>query len=195
MKKTIAVYGASSADIDPRFVDAGRETGRLIAKSGRTLICGGGRTGLMAAAIDGAHDAGGHAVGVLPAFMIENGWNHQALDSMIETDGMHTRKRTMLERSDAIIALPGGTGTLEELLEAITWRQLNLWHGQIVILNTLGYYNPLIAQLNNSIDSRFMRPDHRRLWTVADTPSEAIAAAITEIDNSPFSQKIVRQEP
>lgn len=178
VKKTVTIYGASSADIDPRYCDAGRETGRLLAGAGQTLICGGGRYGLMGAAIEGAAAEGGEIIGVLPRFMDERGWDNPALTRKVVTDGMHSRKEWMLTNSDAVIATPGGVGTFDELIEAITWRKLNLWQGNIVILNTLGYFDPLIEMLERSVEQRFMNPDHRQLWTVADTPAQAVAAAL-----------------
>lgn len=190
MFDNITIYGASSADIDPRFAEDAREVGTLIARNGMGLICGGGRQGLMAAAIDGCVAGGGRATGVLPRFMVARNWQHPGLTEMIATDGMHPRKEWMLTHCRAVIALAGGIGTLEELLEAITWRQLNLWRGQIVILNTLGYYDPLIAMLQRSIDMRFMRGDHKALWRVAATPAEAVTMALEPIDDTDFSQKI-----
>lgn len=186
----IAVYGASSPDIPAEFIAAGRETGRLIARGGFGLICGGGRTGLMAAAIEGCKEAGGKATGVLPRFMVDRGWNHRDLDEMIIAETMHERKRHMLEHARAVIALPGGIGTLEELLEAMTWRQLNLWRGRVAVLNTNGYYEPLAGLLNQSIRLGFMHPDHARLWALASTPAEAVAAATAAPDPTDFSQKI-----
>lgn len=186
----IVVYGASSEQIDPRYKEDAFELGRLIALSGRDVVCGGGKAGLMKAAIEGAISAGGRAVGVLPQFMVDNDWAHPALSQMIATPDMHTRKHTMASMSMAAIACPGGCGTFEELMEIITWRQLNLYRGQVVILNTLGYYDPLLAQLQKGIDSGFMRADHQRLWAVASTPQEAIEAALRPVDPSLFSQKI-----
>jgi len=187
---SITVYGASSADIDGRFVSDAREVGRLAASAGFNVICGGGASGLMAAAIEGAVDAGGTATGVLPQFMIDKGWAHGRLTETVSVDGMHQRKHYMLSHASGVIALAGGTGTLEELFEAITWRQLNLWHGRIVILNTLGYYDPLIDQLTRSVEMHFMRPDHRALWSIATTPAEAVAMAVAPDNHGPFSQKI-----
>lgn len=186
----IAIYGASSAEIDPRFAADARLVGEHIARVGMGLLCGGGRQGLMAAAIDGALAAGGRATGVLPAFMIERGWQHPGLTETVSTDGMHARKERMLTHSRAVIALAGGVGTLEELLEAITWRQLGLWTGNIVILNTLGYYDPLLDMLRRTIDMRFMHPDHADLWAVASTPAEAVEMALRPDEPRSFSQKI-----
>lgn len=190
MKQAICVYGASSADIDPVYKEAAFETGRLIALSGHPLVCGGGRSGLMAAAIEGAVSAGGEAIGVLPQFMIERNWQHPALTSLVVKPDMHSRKRAMAEMSLAAISLPGGCGTLEELLEIITWRQLNLFKGNVVIANIAGYYSPLLEMLRQTIDKGFMKGDHARLWSVASSAAEAVEAALAPADMSDFSQKI-----
>lgn len=189
-KRAITVYGASSEEIDPRYKEAAYELGRRIAEAGCSLVCGGGKAGLMKAAIDGAVDAGGEAIGVLPHFMVENAWQYQRLTSMIDTPDMHSRKHTMARMSCAAIACPGGCGTFEELMEIITWRQLNLYRGQVVILNTAGYYDPLLQLLERAVEQGFMHPDHRRLYAVASTPEEAVSLALRPVDPTLFTQKI-----
>lgn len=188
--RAIVVYGASSEDIKQEYKDAARETGKLIAEAGCALVCGGGRQGLMKAAIDGTLDAGGEAIGVLPQFMIDNNWQHPGLTRMIATASMHERKHTMAMMAVAAIACPGGCGTFEELLEIITWRQLNLYRGQVVILNTDGYYDPMLQMFDRAIEQGFMHADHKRLFTVATTAAEAVAAALQPVDPRTFSQKI-----
>lgn len=180
-KKAICVYGASRSSIDECYKEAAFAVGRLVAVSGRPLVCGGGRGGLMAAAIDGALSAGGEAIGVLPDFMVEKGWQHDRLTSMITAPDMHTRKRTMASLSDAAIALPGGVGTLEELMEIITWRQLGLFGGNVVILNTAGYYDPLLEMLGKVISQGFMRGS-KKLWSVAAEPEEAVVMALEGLE-------------
>lgn len=187
----IVIYGASSPDIAGIYKEAAYNLGTLIARQGLTLVSGGGRSGLMAAAIEGAHDAGGHTVGVLPQFMIDRRWDHPALSEVIVTDDMHERKRTMAAMSRAAIALPGGCGTLEELTEIITWRQLGLYAGQVVIADIAGYYGPLIEMLTRSIDQGFMRPDHTGLWSVATTPVQALDLALRPCATTQFTQKII----
>ena len=192
MKQAVTIYGASSPKIDPVYLDAAREAGALLAAAGVPLVCGGGRTGIMAAAIDGAVGAGGTAIGVLPRFMVERSWQHPGLTRMEVTPDMHSRKELMASLSSAVIAMPGGVGTLEELLEIITWRQLGLYQGNVVILNTAGYFDPLLAMLGRSISQHFMNPDHATLWMVADTPRQAVSLALdTPAVHRPFTQKIV----
>lgn len=172
--KVITVYGASSRRIDCRFIDAARHLGELIGRSGYTLVCGGGHTGVMGAAIDGVLSEGGEAVGILPAFMVERKWQHPGLTRMVSTSTMHERKSRMVEDACSIVACPGGVGTIEELMEIITWRKLGLWDGHIVILNVDGYYDPLLQMLHKGIEYDFMRSDDAGLWHVAATPEEAV---------------------
>lgn len=190
VKQAICVYGASSPDIDPFYKEQAHLLGELIARSGSPLVCGGGVSGLMASAIEGCLEAGGEAIGVLPAFMIERGWNHPLLSEIVVTPDMHTRKERMAAMAKAVIALPGGCGTLEELLEIITWRQLNLFKGNIVIADLNSYYTPLLTMLDRTIEQGFMHEDHRRLWSVARDAHEAVAHALSPADDTPFTQKI-----
>lgn len=189
MAKTICVYCASSSRVDSLYMETATRLGSLIASSGRTLITGGGSQGLMRAVEDGALEAGGNAIGVIPKFMIEAGWQHTGLTELHITADMHQRKKLMAEMSDAVIALPGGCGTMEELLEAITWKQLGLYLNPIVILNTKGYYDALIAQLERAIDDHFMGKIHGNIWSVASTPEEALEI----IENTPVWDASIRK--
>ena len=189
-RKTIVVYGASSADAEKVFVDAAYELGGLIAKAGKRLVSGSGRTGLMAAVENGALDAGGVSIGIIPQFMVDNGWLHEGLTETIVTPTMHERKNRMSQMADAVIALPGGTGTFEELFEIITWKMLGLFVKPIVILNTDNYYDPLLQMLDRTSDRHFMNPVFRRLWSVAQTPDEAIRLVDTLTDWDDTTSKI-----
>ena len=143
----ICVYCASSGRIDQAYVDDAYQLGKLLAQNDMDCVNGAGAVGLMRAVSDGVLDAGGHVTGVIPKFMVDNGWCYDRLLEVIITPDMHERKQQMAEMTDAVIALPGGCGTLEELLEAITWRQLGISQRPIVLLNTRGYYDSLIAML------------------------------------------------
>lgn len=189
-KRAVTIYGASSPLVALKYKEAAYALGEALAKAGMDIVSGGGREGLMAAAINGALDSGGRAIGVLPDFMVERGWNHPNLSEMITVASMHERKRTMASLSRAAIALPGGCGTFEELLEIITWRQLGLYQGHIVILNVDGYYDPLIGMLDRSIAERFMNEDHRRLWYVTDSVADAVDRIIRPVEIRQFSQKL-----
>lgn len=170
----ITVYAASSGQIPEIYHDAATELGTLLARRGHTLINGAGCTGLMGAAIDACMSAGGTSIGVIPQFMIEQEWQHKGMSELIVTPDMHTRKETMASRSDACIACPGGVGTLEELLEVITWKQLGLYLKPIIVLNIDGFYDPLLDLFDRCVRQRFMRPQHRDIWQVAATPGEAL---------------------
>ena len=174
-KGNVIVFCASSANIDVRYLDAARELGSLLASDGWRCVNGGGAVGLMGAVTDGALDAGGEVTGVIPKFMVDNGWCYDRLEDVIITADMHQRKQMMSEMADAVIAMPGGVGTFEELLETLTWRQLGLVKVPVIILNTLGYYDALLAMLQHAIDEGFMKQSHAQLWQVASTPQDAIA--------------------
>lgn len=185
----ITVYAASSGQVPEAYKQAAAELGTLLARRGHTLINGAGRTGLMGATIDAARAEGGETVGVIPQFMIEQGWEHRGMSRLIITPDMHERKQSMANMSDACIACPGGVGTLEELLEIITWKQLGLYLKPIVILNTDGFFDPLLTQFARCVEERFMRPDHSAIWQVARTPEEAIELCET----TPLWSKEVRK--
>lgn len=170
----VCVFCASSANIDSRYLQAARDLGALLAREGWCCVNGGGAVGLMGAVTDGALDAGGEVTGVIPKFMVDNGWCYDRLEDVIITADMHQRKHMMSDMADAVIALPGGVGTLEELLETLTWRQLGLAKVPVIILNTLGYYDALLDMLRHAIDEGFMKTSHAQLWQVAATPQEAI---------------------
>ena len=184
IKGNVCVFCASSANIDERYLADARELGNLLAQGGWRCVNGGGAVGLMGAVTDGTLDAGGEVTGVIPKFMVDNGWCYDRLMDVVVTADMHQRKQMMSNMADAVIALPGGVGTLEELLETLTWRQLGLVKVPIIILNTLGYYDPLLAMLRHAIDEGFMKPSHGQLWQVAATPADAVA--LLE-DNSPVA--------
>ena len=177
--KNVCVYSASSTKIAPAYFATAEELGRLLAIRGINLINGAGSIGLMAATSNAALAAGGTVTGVIPRFMVEQGWNHTGLTRLVETETMHERKQLMAEMSDGVIALPGGCGTMEELLEIITWKQLGLYLKPIVILNVNGFYNPLLEMLQQAIDENFMRREHGSIWQVATTAEEAIELLYT----------------
>ena len=176
---SVCVYCASSTQIDEKYFRAAEELGRLIAQKGLRLITGAGNQGLMNAIEEGSLAAGGKVTGIIPTFMMEEGWHHTGLTELIETRTIHERKEMMAKLSDGVIALPGGCGTLEELLEIITWKQLGLYLNPIIILNIDGYYDHLLAQLRQAIDENFMRAIHGDIWKVATTPDEAIDLMFT----------------
>jgi uncharacterized protein (TIGR00730 family) len=171
---TVCVYCASSNKVAPIYGEVAYELGATLAKEGIAVVTGAGSIGLMRQVEDGALDNRGKAIGIIPQFMVEQGWHHTGLTRLVETETMHERKHLMAEMSDGVIALPGGCGTLEELLEIITWKQLGLYLKPIVVLNADGYFNPLLEMLQKAIDENFMRPEHGNIWVVAHTPEEAV---------------------
>lgn len=177
--KTVCVYSASSTKIPEVYFRAADELGRLLGNRGLRVVNGAGNIGLMRAVSDATLAAGGTVTGVIPRFMVEQGWYHDGLTELIVTETMHERKRRMADLADAVIALPGGCGTFEELLEIITWKQLGLFANPIVILNTDGYYDALLALFERAVRENFMRDQHSGMWAVAQTPEEAVRLIFT----------------
>lgn len=174
MIKSVCVFSASSTKIDEAYFEAARRLGTLLAERQLRLVNGAGNMGLMAAVTDAVLQGGGEAIGVIPRFMVEQGWHHQGMTELRIVSDMHERKQTMARLSDAVIALPGGCGTLEELLEVITWKQLGLYLNPIILLNTNGYFQPLLEMLHRAVDEHFMRLQHADIWRVASKADEAV---------------------
>jgi uncharacterized protein (TIGR00730 family) len=170
----ICIFASSSNRIDGVFSAASSRLGTLLASSGMDVIYGGGGIGLMGKLADSVLAAGGNITGVIPEFMKKEGWDHRDVREMIVTSDMGERKRKMFGISDAVVALPGGIGTLEELTEAITLKQLGIFKGPVVILNTNNYYRPLIDFLDQMITGHFLKSEHKVIWEVVDTPEEVI---------------------
>ena len=166
MIRSIAVYCASSNKVRACFVGAAERLGELIATSGKRVIYGDGGIGLMAAVARGALKAGGEVVGVIPQFMVDQKWNNPDSTETIVTETMHERKATICKMADAMVALPGGIGTFEELLECLTWKQLGLHSCPVVILNTDGYYDKLLACIDLMVEEQMMRPIHKEMFVV-----------------------------
>jgi uncharacterized protein (TIGR00730 family) len=172
----VTVYAASSDQCDPAFHASARALGEVLARAGHTVCYGGGSAGSMGALAEGALTAGGRVIGVLPRFMDELEWGHRRLSELKLVESMHERKAEMLARADAVVALPGGCGTLEELFEAITWKRLGLFGGPVVMVNTLGFYAPVAALLDQLVVLRFLNPEHRAMWSMVDEPAQVLAA-------------------
>jgi uncharacterized protein (TIGR00730 family) len=188
--KSIAVYCASSNKVRASYVSAAEELGAIFAQNGIRLIYGDGGIGLMAAVAKGVLDAGGEAVGVIPQFMVDQGWNNPRSTQTIVTETMHERKATICDMSDAMVALPGGIGTFEELLECLTWKQLGLHQNPVVILNTDGYYDRLLACIDLMVDEQMMRPIHKDMYVVVSTPQEVLPAILGGPDWDPSTRRL-----
>jgi len=173
--KQIAVYAASSELVPQPYFEATRTIGKELAKAAIKVIYGGGGTGLMGELADSILANNGYVKGIIPEFMIEVEWQHQDLTELEVVQTMSERKMKFLDQTDAILALPGGTGTIEELLEVITLKRLSKFQGRIVILNYKGYYDPLLAMLNRCIEEDFMSAEHRKIWDVINEPLDLIS--------------------
>ncbi|HLY53835.1 MAG TPA: TIGR00730 family Rossman fold protein [Steroidobacteraceae bacterium] len=179
-ERSVCVYCASSRTSDPQYRAAAQRLGEVLAVAGIAIVYGGGASGSMGALADGALAKGGRVTGILPRFMADLEWGHRGLTELELVEDLRVRKHLMLTRSDAAIALPGGSGTLEELLEAITLKRLGLYLNPIVLVNTRGFFAPLLALLARAVEERFMDPRHLTMWQVVARPEdvpEALAHA------------------
>ena len=172
LERAVCVYCASSNTAHPEYREAASRLGGTLAAQGITVIYGGGARGSMGALADGALSKGGRVVGVLPRFMADLEWGHQGLSELRLVEDMRTRKHLMLAGAQAAIALPGGCGTLEELLEAVTLKRLGLFLGPIVLVNTRNYFQPLLEALNRAVAEHFMDERHAAMWQVVARPEE-----------------------
>lgn len=172
--KNITVYCASSPKVHAEYFEACKQLARGLAKKQHRISYGGGAIGLMGALADEILSHGGSIRGVIPDFMIEREWQHPEVKDMHIVDSMHERKARMLKNCDIAIALPGGCGTLEEFMEALTWKRLDIFHGELYLLNIRGYYDPLIEMLNNSVDEQFMDANTLKMWSSYDSTEELL---------------------
>jgi uncharacterized protein (TIGR00730 family) len=174
------VYCGSSGQCDRAYLDAAEQLGRVLARNNLTVVYGGGASGSMGRLADGALAEGGRVIGVIPEFMVQIEWGNPRITETIVVRDMHERKKRMIEEAGSIVALPGGSGTLDELLEAISLKRLGLYLGPIVLLDTRSFFQPLVQLLDQCITQRFMDTRHARMWTRVREPEEvpqAIAAA------------------
>jgi uncharacterized protein (TIGR00730 family) len=171
-RRAVCVYCASSRTSHPEYREAAFKLGTILAERGLSIVYGGGAVGSMGALADGALSKGGRVIGILPRFMADLEWGHRGLTELELVEDMRVRKHAMLTRSQAAIALPGGSGTLEELLEAITLKRLGLYLNPIVLVNTRGFFDPLLHLFGRAIEERFMDERHARMWEVVAQPEE-----------------------
>ncbi len=173
---TVCVYCASSTKADPVYLAAAERLGRILAGNSITIIYGAGGVGSMGRLADGALSEGGRVVGIVPRFMKDLEWYHRGISELWLVDDLHERKRALIDGVDAVVALPGGSGTLDELIEAISLKRLGTFLGPIVMVNTRGFFDPCIELLERCIDERFMDERHRAMWQVVGEPEEVIEA-------------------
>jgi uncharacterized protein (TIGR00730 family) len=172
----ICVYCASSNRTPEKYLDHGRTFARILAQNRIDLLFGGSRSGLMGAMADELMKSGGRAIGIMPRFMQEVEWHHQELTQMITTETMAERKEAMIRDVDAVVAFPGGCGTMEEFMETLSLKRLGLFRKPIIVLNSFGFYDPLIDLLEAMLRDHFLGPRHREMWTVVDTPEHILPA-------------------
>jgi len=177
----ICVYCASSSKVDKKYFDATIKLAEEMVKRDFTLVYGGGSMGLMGCMADNMLKNNGKAIGILPRFMQKVEWGHKGLTQLTLVKDMHERKKLLIQDVDAVVALPGGCGTLEELMEVITLKRLGKFTKPIIILNTDGFYDHLKLLLEKMIQERFMRTEHGEIWQFVNQPEEIIPA----IENAP----------
>lgn len=167
--KRLAIYCGSATPADPLYLKAARDVGRTLAERGIGVVYGGGRLGLMGAVADAALAAGGEVIGIIPQALVDAEVAHRDLTELHVVPGMHERKKAFTDLADGFVTIPGGTGTMDELWEALSWAQLGYHADPVGLLNTAGYYDPLIQFWDRMGEVGFLRPQHRDLLIVADT--------------------------
>jgi uncharacterized protein (TIGR00730 family) len=177
--RRLCVYAGSNPGSDPAYADAARSLAALMAERRIGLVYGGGKVGLMGVLADTILEHGGEAIGVMPQALIDREIGHPDLTELKVVDSMHERKAQMAELADAFVAVPGGIGTLEELIEVYTWSQLGIHDKACGVLNVRGYYDGLAAFLDHAVSEGFLRPQHRAVLTVAEDPAELLDALAT----------------
>lgn len=177
----VCVFCGSSSGSRPEYADAARQVGAAIANQGWPLVYGGGRVGLMGIVADSVLQAGGQVIGVIPDALARKEIAHDGLTELHIVPDMHTRKALMAQLSDGFLALPGGVGTFEEFFEIYTWAVLNIHRKPIAILNTAGYYDPILTMLDRAVHEKFLPPDYQTLVQVADRPEDLIPQFLSYI--------------
>ena len=168
----VCVYCSSSTQAHEAYLDAAERLGRILARNSITIVYGAGGVGSMGRLAEGALSEGGTVVGIIPRFMQDLEWYHRGISELRLVEDLHERKRALIDGADAVVALPGGSGTLDELLEAISLKRLGTFLGPIVMVNTRGFFDPCIELLERCIGERFMDPRHRAMWQVVDEPQQ-----------------------
>jgi len=176
MLTTLCVFCASSSKVDQEYIEAAHGLANICTTNNIHVLYGGGASGLMGALASCVLENKGKITGIIPNFMIEMKWAHAEVNEMVIVEDMRERKRRLIENVDAVVALPGGVGTLEELLEVITLKQLGLFTKPIIIINTNGFYNSLLKLFDEMVEKRFMHDENRKIWITIDHPSKLLEA-------------------
>jgi uncharacterized protein (TIGR00730 family) len=175
----VCVFCGSSTGINPAYAEAARSLGGLLARNKMRLIYGGGNVGLMGIVADAVMAGGGEVIGIIPDFLLKREVGHRGITSLEVVETMHERKKRMADLADAFIALPGGWGTMEELTEVLTWRQLGLIKQPVGIINVNNFFDPLLDQLRKMVQEEFVRPAYLNVLLVETSP-EKLLTAFTE---------------
>jgi hypothetical protein len=178
LSRRVAVYCGSADGTNPAYLAEARALGVAIAVAGLGLVYGGANVGLMGAVADAAIAGGVDVIGVLPEVLVEREIAHEGLTQFELTPTMHERKARMVELADAFLVLPGGYGTLEELLEAVTWAQLGLHAKPVILINAAGYWDGLLSFLDSAVEAGFIKPKNRALLRVAGCAEEAVRMVV-----------------
>lgn len=178
--KYLCVFCGSSTGRPAIYAESARRFGMALAARGRGLVYGGGHIGLMGVIADAVLQAGGSVIGVIPRSMVERELAHERLTELHVVETMHQRKALMAERADGFAALPGGFGTADELFEILTWRQLRLHDKPIGLLNVAGFFDPLLAWMDRTVEDGFLRAEHRALIHVEDQPDRILDLLLGE---------------
>lgn len=176
MISRISVFCASSHKVDQAYFDVAERLARVLVNNNITTVYGGGAVGLMGKLADTVISEKGEIVGIIPQFMMDVEWGHQGITNLILVDDMHERKKKLVENVDAIVILPGGSGTLEEAMEVITLKRLGKFTKPVIFINTDGFYDNLFMLFDKMIEERFMRKEHRNMWTSINHPEDLIQA-------------------
>lgn len=179
--ESICVYCGSSNDADPRFLTSAYEIGAEIARAGMTFVYGGGGVGLMGASARGAHDGNGRVLGIIPDFLQGREQPFDDVETIV-VHTMHERKMMMFERADAFVVLPGGIGTLEEIVELLSWQRLGLHAKPVVFYNPRGFWDPLFELFHHTIREKLSPPDFARAWRSVDEVAEVVPAVLAMRD-------------
>jgi uncharacterized protein (TIGR00730 family) len=173
--KRLAIYCGSATPADPRFIENAREVGRTLAERGIGVVYGGGRLGLMGAIADSALAAGGEVIGVIPKALVDAEVAHRGLTELHVVETMHERKKAFTDLSDGFVTLPGGTGTMDELWEALSWAQIGYHAKPVGLLNVAGYYDGLLTFVETMAGAGFLRPQHRDILLASDSLDDLLA--------------------
>lgn len=191
--KRACIFCASSKQTEKIYRDAAAQLGEVLVSNDWGINYGGGAVGLMGAIADSMLARRGDVKGIIPRFMVEVEWEHKGVSNMVHVDTMAQRKALLIKDVDAVIAMPGSIGTLEELFEVLSNKKLGLFDKPVILLNTNGFFDPLIEMLNKMIDERFMRPQHGELWVVVENPENVFQAieACKIWNNNPLNMAVL----